>query len=208
MDGPRHGADDAAGAGRAGGHRAPGGPRRPRPAAAAPAADAGAGRAARAVHRGRGEDAARRRDDRRRLDRARGPVDHVRERQAERRGPDRRNEQGRALVPGRPGGRGRRRRANGVSRHDDVGHASFRREAGGPRQARLLVLLHARAAGGAWRGRPEVGTRRRDRLRVQQPGGAARVPQLQLAEAGDGVREGPGDGRADVVLLGELRQDR
>ena len=37
---------------------------------------------------------------------------------------------------------------------------------------------------------------------------AARVPQLQLAEAGDGVREGPGDGRADVVLLGEFCPDR
>ena len=117
-------------------------------------------------------------------------------------------EQGRALVPGRPGGRGRRRRADGVSRHDDVGHAPLRREADGPRQARLLVLLHARAAGGAWRRRPEVRTRRRDRLRVQQPGGAAHVPQLQLAEAGDGVREGPRDGRADVVLLGQFRADR
>jgi carboxylesterase type B len=33
-------------------------------------------------------------------------------------------------------------------------------------------------------------------------------PDAELAEAGDGVREGQGDGRADVVVLGELRQDR
>ncbi len=112
---------------------------------AAAAAAAAAGRTARALDRGSREDAARRRHDHRRLDRAGGPVDHVRQRQAERRGPDRRIEQGRAHL-----GLGRQR---GVPRHDDVGHASLRRKADGDRQARLLVPLHARAAGRAGRAR-------------------------------------------------------
>ena len=72
----------------------------------------------------------------------------------------------------------------------------------------LLVHLHARAADRAGRARPEGDARRRDRLRLQQPLGAARDPRSQLAEAGDGVGEGPGDGRSDVVVLGELRADR
>ena len=93
-----------------------------------PAASTGAAaarRTARAVHRGSGQDAARLRDDHRRLDRSRGSVDHVRQRQAERRGRDCRLQQGRAH---------RARRQRRLPRHDDVGDAPLRRAADGARQ--------------------------------------------------------------------------
>ena len=68
------------------------------------------------------------------------------------------------------------RRQCGVPRQHGVDHASLRRAADGARQARLLVHLHARAADRTGRARPQGDARRRDRLRVQQPPRAARVP--------------------------------
>ena len=108
----------------------------------APAATSAAGRTARPIHRGSREDHARVGHDHRRLDRSRRCVDHFRARQAESGGRDRRLQQGRASGDGRE---------RGVSRHADVGRAAVRRAPDRHRETRLLVFLHARAAGRARR---------------------------------------------------------
>ena len=128
------------------------------------------------------EDAARLGHDHRRLDRARRSVDHVRSRQAESGGCDRRLQQGRAFGDGRE---------RCVPRHADVVHAAVRRAPDRHRQTCLLVFLHARAAGGARCPRSESDACRRNPVCLRNSQRATFDPGYEFAPAGRGVGEGP-----------------
>src|SRR4029077_3970216 len=79
--------------------------------------------------------------------------------------------------------------ADGVPRRDGVAHAAVRDPAGEARAARVLVLLHARAAPGE-RAKSESDACVGNPVRLRQPPRAARVSGCELARARVGVATG------------------
>ncbi len=96
----------------------------------------------------------------------------------------------------------------GVPGHRDVGGAPLRRAPGGNRTTRVLVLLHARAAGRAWGPRFEGNSRDGNSVRLKQSLCASVNSGCELPAAGVGIGARSRTGGEDFVLLGQLREDR
>src|SRR5690606_25532085 len=167
---------------------------------------------------------------------SRGSFGRVRRRPPERGRRARRLEQGRVVLPGRPdGGRvraaspvavGRARgrlprslsarercrerplRGRGVQRRHVLAHAALCRLPARPRQARVVVLLHAESAGAGGTAAVAGGARIGGALRVRESRRAAALPGPQHPGARGRLRERSPRRRADVVVLGQLRAQR